>query len=308
MQGRLKEQMKVSKQLKIVFSLISFSLFLWLFLANPFKQLPFHPGLKSLLRYTTILFLFAIPIEYLWVLKKRKLFDLIWWNDYLHVAKNIPIAIFISGTVFFIPSGSVPIYSETHAHIVNFFSGINFWLQVFLALFFADLYSYWLHRMSHSFNWLWYTHAVHHSITTVDWLAGFRNHVIDQIIIRLGHAMIFLVLGFDPKAIGFAMIFVPLNASLQHLNARIRIRFLEPWISTPFFHHWHHDIKIGNSKNFSNMFPIIDKMFGTYHLPDHWPEEVGIKDHPVSGYFIQQMIYPFIEWGRGLKRWMSGKA
>lgn len=61
---------------------------------------------------------------------------------------------------------------------------------------------------------------------------------------------------------------------------------------TPQFHHWHHSARKYN-RNFAAHLPVIDWMFGTYHLPaDEWPEEYGIIGSPVPDGYMAQLIYP----------------
>ena len=204
-------------------------------------------------------------------------------------------------TTFSLPNAPFPALSDLHAGLVGFVFGLPLPLQIFLILFITDFYYYWIHRLAHTYNWLWFTHSVHHSIKKVDWLGGLRIHVIDHAVFRIGQAYLYLLIGFSPSAVGTAMIVVPLYSSLLHLNIPWRIKFLESILATPFFHHWHHEIEFGNRKNYSNLFPVIDKLFGTLYLPKDWPKEVGIKDHPVSDYIVPQFFYPFVQWFKLLR-------
>jgi sterol desaturase/sphingolipid hydroxylase (fatty acid hydroxylase superfamily) len=49
------------------------------------------------------------------------------------------------------------------------------------AVILADLGFYVAHRLFHGVPWLWRFHAIHHSIQELDWLAGVRVHVLDQL-------------------------------------------------------------------------------------------------------------------------------
>jgi len=43
---------------------------------------------------------------------------------------------------------------------------------------------------------------------------------------------------------------------------------------SPRYHHWHHAVeKEAIDVNFAVHFPVLDWLFGTYHLPSdgHWP-------------------------------------
>jgi lathosterol oxidase len=63
-------------------------------------------------------------------------------------------------------------------------SALPFWIQVPLAMLVADLFQYAVHRTFHANRFLWRFHAVHHSIRTMDWLAGSRLHLVDVLVTR----------------------------------------------------------------------------------------------------------------------------
>ncbi len=70
---------------------------------------------------------------------------------------------------------------------------------------------------------------------------------------------------------------------------------MEKLLVTPRFHHWHHGIeKEAIDVNFSIHFSLLDKIFGTYHMPEErWPEGYGIGGHPVPKGYLQQLLHPF---------------
>jgi sterol desaturase/sphingolipid hydroxylase (fatty acid hydroxylase superfamily) len=47
-------------------------------------------------------------------------------------------------------------------------------------------------------------------------------------------------------------------------------------------------------KNFAIHLPVIDRVFGTYYMPEgQWPAVYGIAGNPVPEPYGQQLIYPF---------------
>jgi len=47
-------------------------------------------------------------------------------------------------------------------------------------------------------------------------------------------------------------------------------------------------------KNFAVHLPVIDLVFGTFHLPgDRWPARYGLEDDPVPESYVRQLVYPF---------------
>jgi sterol desaturase/sphingolipid hydroxylase (fatty acid hydroxylase superfamily) len=46
--------------------------------------------------------------------------------------------------------------------------------------------------------------------------------------------------------------------------------------------------------NFAFHFPLLDRLFGTYHLPkEKWPEGYSIGGHIVPPRYLVQFKYPF---------------
>jgi sterol desaturase/sphingolipid hydroxylase (fatty acid hydroxylase superfamily) len=61
------------------------------------------------------------------------------------------------------------------------------------------------------------------------------------------------------------------------------------------FHRWHHTAaEQGGEKNFASTFPVLDLMFGTFHMPkNEMPQAYGIADASFPAGFGRQMLYPF---------------
>jgi lathosterol oxidase len=150
-------------------------------------------------------------------------------------------------------------------------------VQVPVLLLVADLTQYWVHRACHVVPALWRFHAVHHSIEQMDWLAGSRLHLVDIILTRgLVYVPIF-VLGFSEQALMVYVFIVAVQATFIHANVRWTLRMMRPYIATPAFHHWHHTAeRHALNRNFAVHTPIWDRLFGTYYLPDRWPERYGL--------------------------------
>ena len=174
-------------------------------------------------------------------------------------------------------------------------SNLPFMLQLFLAMFTADLFQYTIHRFFHKNSYLWRFHAVHHSIKSVDWISGSRLHLVDIFITRSFSYIPLYVLGFATDVFYVYLVIVSIQAVTVHANMRFEFGFLKYLLVTPKYHHWHHskDPETHN-KNFAVHFPFIDKMFGTYYFPDHrWPEEMGLQNEKFPKGYFQQFIFPF---------------
>lgn len=149
-------------------------------------------------------------------------------------------------------------------------------LQLPLVVLVADLAQYWIHRACHRLPWLWRFHAIHHSATAMDWLAGSRLHVVDALLTRALVYAAIAALGFDLAAIAAYLAFVGAQATFVHANVRWDLRWLEPWLVTPRIHHWHHADALPDG-NFAVHLPWLDRVFGTLQLPPAgWPARYGL--------------------------------
>ena len=181
--------------------------------------------------------------------------------------------------------------------------GVRFWVQdlpfpvaVFLIVLVADLVQYWTHRAYHEVPLLWRLHAVHHSVKSMDWLAGSRQHILELIITRTLVLAPIYVLGFSKEVIDAYIIIVGFQAVFNHANVSVRLGPLRYVIVTPNFHHWHHsqdDEAI--DKNYAAHFAFLDHLFGTAVQSDRkWPEHYGVQGDYVPNGFFKQMVFPFV--------------
>jgi sterol desaturase/sphingolipid hydroxylase (fatty acid hydroxylase superfamily) len=169
-----------------------------------------------------------------------------------------------------------------------------FFLAFLEVLLIADIGFYLAHRAFHAFPLLWKFHSVHHSTREMDFLAAFRVHPVDQILIRSATLLPVFALGFAPEVILFWMVLYRWHSLLVHSNVRIGFGPLRRIIALPVFHHWHHaHHPEAVDKNFAGQLPLLDLLFGTLHLPQgEMPEKYGI-DAPVPGSYLGQLSYPF---------------
>ena len=151
-----------------------------------------------------------------------------------------------------------------------------------------------IHRLFHTVPFLWRFHAIHHSSVHLDWIAGSRLHLVDVVITRGFTLIPIVLLGFSQPAVYAYVVFVSFHAVFIHANVRWRWPRLRWLVATPEFHHWHHTSdEEGLDKNFAAFLPALDRLFGTAHLPDHWPQRYGtVKFQPPEDY-LGQLLYPF---------------
>jgi sterol desaturase/sphingolipid hydroxylase (fatty acid hydroxylase superfamily) len=168
------------------------------------------------------------------------------------------------------------------------------WLAFIEILIMADLGFYAVHRAFHRFPLLWRFHAIHHSIEEMDFLAGNRVHPIDQILTRGATMLPMFLMGFSSEAILLFVVVYEWHSVL--LNANVKLNFgPSKWlVASPEFHHWHHaNSPEAFDKNFAGQFSLLDRIFGTLHMPQGVrPRNFGIDD-PVPTSYEMQILYPF---------------
>lgn len=175
-------------------------------------------------------------------------------------------------------------------------------MRLFAAMAVAEVGLYWGHRWCHQIPLLWRFHAIHHSPTHIDFLVNSRGHPVDFVFTRLCGLTPMYALGMGSPIAGdgglipvLVMLIGPAWGFFIHANVRWRFGPLEWLIATPAFHHWHHandDPSVIN-KNYAPMWPFIDRLFGTFHLPpDRHPAVFG-TDSAVATSFSGQLFDPF---------------
>jgi lathosterol oxidase len=168
-------------------------------------------------------------------------------------------------------------------------------VQFALAVLVADLAQYCVHRAFHAVPVLWRFHKVHHSIEVMDWLAGSRLHLVDVIATRGLVLLPLVVLGFETSAVYAYLALVSFHAVFIHANFAPRWGWLERWVAMPRFHHWHHGVEPeARYVNFAVHLPMIDRWFGTYHMPEaRWPAGYGIAGERAPEGWVRQLLWPF---------------
>jgi len=168
------------------------------------------------------------------------------------------------------------------------------WLQGLEFLVVFDLSCYWMHRWFHSSR-LWRFHAVHHSSRQLDWLSTVRHHPVNDVALRLAQSLPAIAFGFSPQVIAWCLPVLTFHSLLIHANVNWRFGPLGWVIVSPSFHHWHHTTeREGRDKNFGELSPVWDILFGTYYWPqDRQPDEFGIDDASFPEGYWGQLLYPF---------------
>jgi sterol desaturase/sphingolipid hydroxylase (fatty acid hydroxylase superfamily) len=159
--------------------------------------------------------------------------------------------------------------------VVHIDSGFLTYLIAFIAL---DFSGYWTHRIAHEYNLFWNNHIVHHSSEEFNLACALRQSI--SVFFRIFTFLLLpaAVLGVPGKVIA---VVAPLHLFAQfwyHTRHIGRMGFLEKILVTPSHHRVHHAINPEYiDRNYSQIFIIWDKLFGTFQEErDDIPPVYGI--------------------------------
>lgn len=239
---------------------------------------------------STLIFVF---IEKLFPFRKQPTLRPEWQTDLQHFLINHLIIGFalLAANQFVSTFFGWAISEQIQTWIVS----MPWWVQLIVVLLFADLMQYSLHRAYHEVPFLWRFHSVHHSVESMDWLAGSRQHIAELIVTRCFVLVPIVVFGFEKTVIDAYIIIVGFQAVLNHANVNINIGWLRYIIVTPQFHHWHHaSDKAAIDRNYAAHFSFIDYVFGTAVTGQNkWPKDYGIVGGGMPQGWLKQQVYPF---------------
>jgi sterol desaturase/sphingolipid hydroxylase (fatty acid hydroxylase superfamily) len=182
---------------------------------------------------------------------------------------------------------------------------IPVWLKLVLSVAMFDFVNYWFHRVAHITPVLWRFHRVHHSDTSMDASTNFRSHPI-ELIFWFGTSNIVAagVFGLDLLSLGLFFLVSTPFFFLEHSNLRFP-KWLDKTVglvfTTPNIHKVHHEQdQYYTDSNFSDIFIIWDRMFGTFKYKPTEQIKFGLKEfeEDKKQTFWYLLKSPFINMGR----------
>ena len=250
-------------------------------------------GLDWFLLDLFLMALIYVPIERIWPqYVEQGTFRPQWTLDVVYfLSTHLPIQIL--SFLVLLPATKATEYLSVPV-LAHAIASLPYVVQFFFAVVVADVAEWTIHYALHKVPFLWRFHSIHHSSEALDWIAGSRSHFVDDTLVR-GFILVPMMLMFSQTIILVYLVFVTLHATWTHCNCRLNVKWLEPFLVMPRYHHWHHTSqKEAIDRNFAIHFPWIDRLFGTYYYPDHWPEKYGLDHEQIPQGFIRQAYVPFL--------------
>jgi len=216
---------------------------------------------------------------------------------------------FFASDVFYLLTGYVAGTSLTIAFIVSASAALGslgvprlsalqlpLWIGAPVALIGLDLGNYVAHWGMHRSDTLWEIHKVHHSSRTLDWLATFRSHFLEQTLRRLLAPFALILVGVPIEATLLGASVFNAWAMFIHSNLSLDLRAIESVLVTPRLHRVHHD-PATTHKNFGTVLSLWDRLLRDSFITRDVARDVrfGIPDE-VTTYpqgWGRQLIEPF---------------
>lgn len=182
-------------------------------------------------------------------------------------------------------------------------------LLVLVNLLLVDFLFYWYHRAQHRFRPLWAIHELHHSDAELNATTSYRSfwlEILAQTVIVSTPTFVFFghLGGSHAIAVLSISVFVLI---FTHANLRLALGPFSPVVCGPQVHRIHHSrLPQHRDRNFAQVFPVLDQLFGTYHAPtrDEFPP-TGAEDLPSDVSLMHALRQPFHIWGETFGRTRS---
>ena len=191
---------------------------------------------------------------------------------------------------------------------LNLMSSLPLHAQMIAVILLSDFLAWFSHVIRHKVPVLWELHKIHHSQVNLNYFSSVRLHPLDLIANAAIRFLPFTLLGVQmavPAFIGW-IAFQRFYEMFVHANLRTNLGWLRFVLVTPQSHRIHHSMQSEHiDKNFGNIFPIWDQLFGT-HIRDsqvypatgiHDPHvPVGVSARPLSAAmtYLREMLYPLV--------------
>ena len=190
---------------------------------------------------------------------------------------NFSLFIFNSLIMSLLSAVSLPLlakHNSGHGLLSNIADPTSKAVLAFLAL---DFLLYVWHKASHSFDYLWRFHRVHHNDPSLNVSTGFRVHVVELFIIHILKAVLIIAMGMSQMMVLTNELVMTLFIMFHHTNISFKgEKWLGLMIIVPYLHRTHHSTeRAEHDSNYGAVLSVWDRIFGT--LSELEPAGIGIK-------------------------------
>ncbi|WP_395057257.1 sterol desaturase family protein [Flavobacterium sp.] len=194
------------------------------------------------------------------------------YNKWQHAGINVFFTlttIIINFTLAIILFKSSIWVTENEFGILHWLSIKSLLLQAIIGLLFMDLIgAYTPHYVQHKTKILWRFHLIHHTDTWIDTTSANRHHPGESVIRFLFTTLAIIIVG---APIWLFFLYQSLSIFLSQFNhANITLpkkldNFISYFIVSPNMHKVHHHYVLPyTDSNYSNIFSVWDRLFGTF--------------------------------------------
>ncbi len=206
-----------------------------------------------------------------------------WMDILIFVLNQVGLIGALAWIFTFSTASVVPAWLRAHlpANLLHLDSP---WLQYVWLLVAIDFTRYWMHYAGHKLGWWWQLHAFHHAATEMNVITTNRGHPAElglQIIIL---AIPTALLGGSMVDFFIINVLFAVHAGLTHSMLPWDFGWIGRWVLySPIGHRIHHSfLPVHIDKNFGSIFPIWDRMFGTWYGGTVVNDAIGIDNNPYN--------------------------
>jgi sterol desaturase/sphingolipid hydroxylase (fatty acid hydroxylase superfamily) len=246
--------------------------------------------------------LIAAGFALFWILELR--FGVGRFEKYRHARTNLPF--WASTLLTNLPMSGLLLATsmaatEARFGILNLLE-MPLWLNMLLSVAFLDLIAaYAHHRLMHAVPAFWKLHVVHHSDPHMDSTTALRHNPLEAVARALFTLLGVAILGVAPGVLVAYQAVAILSAQWIHSDIRLPRhvdRVLSLLFVSPGMHRVHHHRALPwTDTNYSTVFSLWDRLFGTFAVRDADQIELGIDVLPESdereASAMRLMLLPF---------------
>ncbi|MBV7528572.1 sterol desaturase family protein [Chitinophaga sp. sic0106] len=221
-------------------------------------------------------------------------------NKYRHAGTNLFLTLTtaVLNTAFAFAIVSASIWTTKAKFGLLYVFNLPLWLHTILALLLLDFIgAYLVHLVQHKTAWMWQFHKIHHTDKEIDATTALRHHPVENLFRIAALLIAVLVAGVPFWMVMFYQSLSVLMSQFNHANIHLP-KWLDNGLSwiivSPDMHKVHHShLQPETDSNYSNIFSIWDRLFGTFKIiPDTTSIKYGLDEYEDNKY---QQIGPLLK-------------